>query len=115
LINSALLIARDDFADLAGNVLFAYEPLGQRHIDLAVGPALADVVDENAGDLIDVSVLHHVALSAQLEIRKAAMQLIKSAFTFDVFAKPTAYARRTLILGSRQRPAGLMRVKMAYG
>src|SRR5262249_22728911 len=25
------------------------------------------------------------------------MQLIKSAFTFDVFAKPTAYARRTLI------------------
>jgi hypothetical protein len=53
---ASLLPAGDDFADFAGDVLLADQALRQRHVDLAVGPALADVVDENARALQDARI-----------------------------------------------------------
>ena len=45
------LFAGNDLADTTSDVGLGYEPLRERHIDLAVGPALSDVVDEYAGIL----------------------------------------------------------------
>ena len=69
---AALLLAGDDLADFAGDVLLADQSLGQRHIDLAVRPALADVVDENPRALQDARIELLVARSCRRRARRCA-------------------------------------------
>src|SRR5206468_4292435 len=45
------LAAHDDLADFAGDVALGQEPGGEGNVDFAVGPALAEVIDEDAGAL----------------------------------------------------------------
>src|SRR5207342_3500526 len=45
---ATLELPADDLADLAGDVVLGDEALAERHVDLAVGDALADVVHEDA-------------------------------------------------------------------
>ena len=42
-----------NFADLAGDVFLPDQPFAQRHVDLPIGSALPNVVDENTGPLND--------------------------------------------------------------
>src|SRR5205823_8728708 len=46
-------LADDHLADLARDVGLRNQSLRERHVDLAVGPALADVVDEDPRSLQD--------------------------------------------------------------
>src|SRR3712207_1327384 len=49
-------LAGDDLADLANDVVFRDHPFPEGNVDLAVGAALADVVDEDAGPLEDFGI-----------------------------------------------------------
>src|SRR2546430_1746532 len=51
-----LELAGDDLADLARDVALRDQAIRERHVDLAVGAALADVVDEDTRALEDARV-----------------------------------------------------------
>ena len=78
---AALLLAGDDFTDLAGNVLLAQEALGQRHVDFAVGPTLPDVVNKNAGALQDARI--ELLIAALVGAKRSDVSARRDPFILD--------------------------------